>query len=450
VHSAFDLRDYLSAAAAKETLKFPIEAFPAPIRRIIEATRDSLLYPVDFMGSAILVAISVAVGNTLKVQVKRGWQEGCTLFMALVGRPGTSKSHPLSFALAPFFKRDQALYKEYREELQEYKRELALHKKVKDGSPPPEKPVIRKSLVQDSTPEALLEIHQHNPRGLGLYMDELMGFLNNFNRYSQGSEQETWLTIWSGKPLIQDRKSGEPVNIPSPSVSVVGTIQNGLLGQLAQGNRSVNGFMDRILFAFPPNLVKDYWSETEIDPMVAEEWEKYIANLFEIPLEEREDGSLEPRVVQFSPGAHALLSEWQVYNTDLVNNAPTESLAGLYVKLETYCIRLSLNLQAAMWATGEDDLKYVGEQAVQGAIMLIEYYRRTGTIVNDIVNSYSPLENLREDRRVFYESLPVEFSTKEAQTMAAEQGIPRRTLFEFLKDKTLFRHEKHSSYRKLI
>ncbi|AKQ47595.1 hypothetical protein TH63_09350 [Rufibacter radiotolerans] len=444
------MREYLSATSSQETLEFPLLAFPAPIRRIIEATRDSLLYPVDFMGSAILVAISVAVGNALKVQVKRAWQEGCTLFMALVGRPGTAKSHPLSFALAPFFKRDRALYQEYREEMEEYKAALALHKKIKDGSPPPEKPVIRKSLVQDSTPEALLEIHQRNPRGLGLYMDELMGFLNNFNRYSQGSEQETWLTVWSGKPLIQDRKSGEPLNIMDPSVSVVGTIQNGLLGQLAQGNRSVNGFMDRILFAFPPNLVKEYWSQTEIDPMVAVDWERYIGNLFDISLEVREDGSLEPRVVQFSPGARALLSEWQVHNTDLINNAPTESLGGLYVKLETYCIRLSLVLQAAMWATGEWDRDAVSEEAVQGSIMLTEYYRRTGTMVNDTINSYSPLENLREDRRAFYESLPVEFSTKEAKAIASGQGIAHRTLHEILKDKTLFMHLRHGKYQKLI
>ncbi|MFB9862473.1 DUF3987 domain-containing protein [Rufibacter immobilis] len=307
MESKTGLFDFLPSPDGSGALRFPTHAFPATIRRIIEATRDCLLYPEDFTGSAVLFAIALSVGNTLRAQVMRGWHEGCSLFLALVGRPGTAKSHPLTFALEPVFKRDRVLYSKYRERLRLYKEELARHKKSKDGSPPPEKPVISKSLVQDSTPEALLEVHRHNPRGLGLYMDELMGFLNNFNRYSQGSEQETWLTVWSGKPLIQDRKSGEPLNIPCPSVSVAGTIQNGLLAQLAGGNRGRNGFVDRFLFAFPRDLVKMPWSETEIDPSVARDWERILDNLFEIPLEETEDGTPVPKVIPFTPEAQGLL-----------------------------------------------------------------------------------------------------------------------------------------------
>ncbi|GGK64052.1 DUF3987 domain-containing protein [Rufibacter glacialis] len=450
MHSSFNLQQFLSATAVKAHVEFPVEAFPAPLQKIIKDLWDYLLYPVDFTGSSLLMAMGVAVGNALKVQVKKGWLESTLLYMALVGRPGTAKSHPLSFALSPLHKRDRGLYLTHREEMKEYKRELAQHKKDKGGMPPPDKPIVSKSVIQDSTPEALLEVLQNNPRGLVLYMDELMGYLNNFNRYSQGSEQEMWLTIWSQKHLIQDRKSGEPINIPSPFVAVVGTIQDGMLESMAKGGRSVNGFLDRFLFAKPKNLEKAYWSQVEIDSSVEEEWEKYMDNLFEIPMELNEEGSPSPKVLLYSPAGHALLSEWQRYNTDLVNSAPTDSLAGMYVKMETQCIRLSLVLQAAIWATCEGDLDRVGTQAVQGAIMLTEYFRRTGTEVNDIITNYSPLDSLPEDRRRYYESLPNEFSKAEALNLALDHGIKPRTLADFLNKATLFRNTGHGKYIKLI
>ena len=67
---------------------------------------------------------------------------------------------------------------------------------------------------------------------------------------------EFWLSVWSGKPINIDRKTGEPVFIPLPFISVCGTIQNGILNELAKDSRTQNGFIDRILFVMPDNLEK--------------------------------------------------------------------------------------------------------------------------------------------------------------------------------------------------
>lgn len=82
--------------------EFPIEVFPIRIQRIISSLHDCQGYPVDYVAAAILAAIAVGIGNSHLVQVKRNWLESPILYMALIGRPGANKSHPLSFAFQPF------------------------------------------------------------------------------------------------------------------------------------------------------------------------------------------------------------------------------------------------------------------------------------------------------------------------------------------------------------
>ncbi len=218
------------ADAAEQDLKndFPLFVFPASMQQIINATHQNLNFPVDFTGAAMLYAASVAIGNTFKVEVKRGFRENAVLYLAIVARAGTNKSHPLSFAMQPLIDYDNEGFAQYQQQKYNYDRAIAIYRKERDkqGDEEPVKPVWQKTLVSDFTPEALAEVHRFNKRGLGVYIDELAGWFKNFNRYSQGSEMEFWLTTWSSKPINIDRKTGEPIFIPNPFISVAGTIQN--------------------------------------------------------------------------------------------------------------------------------------------------------------------------------------------------------------------------------
>ena len=87
-------------AEAKQNL-FPVEVFPKAIQEIITGTNESLSFPIDFIGASLLYAVSVSIGNSYSVEIKKGWQENAVLYMCIVGRAGTNKSHPVSFALQP-------------------------------------------------------------------------------------------------------------------------------------------------------------------------------------------------------------------------------------------------------------------------------------------------------------------------------------------------------------
>ena len=304
---------------------FPVSILPTRIQRIISSLHDCQGYPVDYVAAAILAAIAVGIGNSHLVQVKRNWLESPILYMALIGRPGANKSHPLSFAFQPFIEHDYCQNQEYQKLYAEYERTMSMSKKerMEAGLDEfPQAPVRRRFLVSDITPEGLSLIHAQNPRGLCLWSDELSAWFKNFNRYNNGSEEQFWLSVFNAKPTISDRKSTQSsIFIRRPYISVIGTIQKKILGELVKGERSSNGFIDRILFVMPESVLKSRWNDRE---------------------------------------------------------TPEE--------LEIYIIRFCLIIQLARWTCGECDKHTIDLESVNRAILLAEYFRTTAVKVQTTVS----------------------------------------------------------------
>lgn len=113
--------------------EFPVSIFPNRIQRIIREVHECHSYPTDYIAASILTAIAVGIGNTHLVQIKQGWQESPILYMALIGRPGANKSHPLSFAMKPFLDFDYQQNQEYEKAYAEYERQMAMSRKERTG-----------------------------------------------------------------------------------------------------------------------------------------------------------------------------------------------------------------------------------------------------------------------------------------------------------------------------
>jgi hypothetical protein len=431
---------------------FPFEVFPLAIQQIITETNESLSFPIDFIGASLLYAVSVAVGNTHKIEVKKGWLESPVLYLAIVARAGTNKSHPLSFALQPIVEQDKITFRRYEQQRQEFEQVSNLTKKEREqqGFEEPIKPVWQKFLLSDFTPEALTEVHKYNKRGIGVYVDELAGWFKNFNRYSKGSEMEFWLSAWSGKPINIDRKTGEPVFIPLPFISVCGTIQNGILNELAKESRTQNGFIDRILFVIPENIKKEYWSETDLNPVITDNWSSIVSNLLNLSINNDDTLNPIPEILKFSPEAKNILFQWQRENTDQSNNPKNEAISGIYSKLEMYAVRLSLILEMLMFACGESDKKQISVKSITGALKLVEYFKNSAIKVNSIISNASPLDRFPLDKQRLYELLPDHFTTETGLLIANGFGFPERTFKRFLNEKELFTNVSRGEYQKRI
>lgn len=446
-----ELKKTVEAEQKAKQNPFPVEVFPKPIQEIITATNESLNFPIDFIGASILYAVSVSIGNTHRVEIMKGWEENAVLYLSIVGRAGTNKSHPISFALKPIEHRDNLKFRKYQSEKLEYDTISALTKKEREqqGYSEPVKPVWEQHLVTDFTPEALAEVHKFNKRGIGVYADELASWFKNFNRYNKGSEEQFWLSVWSGKPIRINRKTSEPIYIPLPFISVIGTIQPGVLNELAD-NRTENGFLDRLLFVVPDNLKKEYWSETELDPSIVDNWKTIISNLLDVSITQDETNNPQPEILRFIPEAKQLLFEWQRELTDQSNKPENEAISGINAKIEMYAVRLALILQMVRYACNEGDKQAIGIEAVQGALKLVEYFKKTAIKVHSIVSNASPLDKLPADKRDFYAALPDVFSTSESVDIAETFGISERTCKRFLNKKELFQKVSQGTYEKLF
>jgi hypothetical protein len=432
--------------------RFPVEVFPLTIQQVITATNENLNFPIDFVGASLLYAVSVAVGNTHSVEVKKGFQQSAVLYLAIVARAGTTKSHPLSFALQPIVEQDKKTYRQYEQQKQQYEQAVSLTKKEREQQviDEPIKPVWQKFLLSDFTPEALAEVHKFNKRGIGVYVDELAGWFKNFNRYSKGSEMEFWLSQWSGKPINIDRKTGEPVSIPLPFISVAGTMQKGILNELAKDGRTQNGFIDRILFVIPDNIKKECWSETDLPPVVFENWGIVISNLLSISVTNDDTLNPSPEVLKFTPEAKKVLFEWQKANTHQCNEAESEAISGIFSKMDMYVLRLALILEMMRYACGESDKKAVSIEAVLGAVKLVEYFKRSAVKVNSILSNASPLDKYPADKQALYNALPDNFTTETGLQIAKGLAVAERTFKYFLNERELFTNVKRGEYQKNI
>jgi len=422
---AIDLSSRLSGS------QFPVSIFPAKIQRIIKEVHECHSYPTDYISAAILTALAVGIGNTHLAQLKQGWLESPILYMALIGRPGANKL--------------------FEEQYRKFEEQMCMSRKERienGGDGFPQEPVRKRFLVSDVTPEGLSYIHAQNKRGLCLWTDELSAWFKNFNRYNNGSEEQFWLSVFSAKTTISDRRSSKSsIFIKRPYISVIGTIQKKILSELAKGERSSNGFIDRILFVMPNLQQKARWSDRELPDDIEQDWQAIIRHLINMECPMNEQLEIEPHVLAFTDEAKARLYEWQHQFSEQCDQETNDTIVSIYCKLEIYVIRFSLIIQLARWTCGECGKEAIDLLSVERAIRLTEYFKESAISVQNILN-----ENmLTAQQQAIVNQLPATFTTAQAHEVAKENDMKSRTLERFLNDNIgiLFRKEKHGEYSKI-
>ena len=444
------IHEALSINLKIQGAEFPVEVFPSTIQNIIYELYDCQSFPIDYTATAFLTAIAAGIGNTHLAQLKQGWLESAILFVALVGRPGANKSHPLSFAMKPFIQYDYQRNIEFCKLYAKYEEEISMTKKERIDAGIldfPKEPSRKRLLVSDITPEGLTLIHSQNKKGLCLWSDELSAWFKNFNRYNNGSEEQFWLSVFSAKPIISDRKNAKnTVFITRPFIPVIGTIQKKILSDLAKGDRSNNGFIDRILFVLPPHQNKARWNDKELNENIEIQWHYLMNRLIEIECAIDKNHEIQPVIVPFSKDAKKLLYEWQNNHAKLCDYENNETLLGIYCKLEIYIIRFCLIIQIARWLCGECGKEVIDLESVRRAILLSEYFKCNAIKVQNLMNETT----LTTQQLSILSNLPELFTTSQGVEIAIENGMKERAFKDFLSKNigSLFYKDSHGEYRK--
>ena len=216
---------------------------------------------------------------------------------------------------------------------------------------------------------------------------------------------------------------------------------------MAKGERSSNGFIDRILFVMPNLQQKARWNDKELPENIEQEWNAIIEKLILQECSLNEFGEIEPHVLPFSDEAKRRLYEWQHHFSELCDRETNDTIVSIYCKLEIYIIRFCLIIQLARWICGECDKTHIDLLTVERAIKLTEYFKESALSVQNILNENA----LTSQQQTIVNLLPPSFTTAQAIELAEQNGMKERTFQRFLNDNigTLFRKEKHGEYSKI-
>ena len=421
-----------SSTPEYESIPFPSEVFPEHIRQIINRTRTCLNFPLDYICPALIFASSIALGNAIAVEIKKGWKEKAIFYMAIVGEPGTNKSSCLEFAIEPLRKID-------RDNLKTYKKKLKQYEATKnDPDKNIEQPVYGQIVLSDITVEGFLKQHLNTPRGLAIYADELMGFVKSFSRYRSGNDEEIWTQLFTGVPIIVNRLHSDSFSVSNPFVGIIGGVQPGLLRKFADG-KTDSGFIYRWLFAYPDKRTFSRFQDDEIDDHTMNQWETIIDTIRRI----RYNGKT--TFIRLSPEAYDLYKQWYNTGRETMEHAST-SFIGITTKMERYCARFALILEVLRYTCGQSDLTSISAQSMKDAFKLTYYFIAGAQKALKKLHS-DPLGALTEKQRSIYLDLPATFTTREGLTTALLHSMSERTFKDWIKT-PLFRKLDYGTYEK--
>ena len=447
--SANDLRDIPNILSLKDAADnpFPVDIFPSPFRELIIETNKSLNFPVDYTGTAILTAISTAIGKSAKVRVKNGWFEFPTIYAALVGNPGAAKSHPIELCFKAMREMDRAAAKEAEILFQAYDSYMELSKAEKKKVDKPEKPVIIKTVLDNFTPEILHQRLADNNRGCAVVTDELATFLDLMNNYSKGDQSSIYLSFWSNKPTSIDRVSKPiPLFIPHPFLNILGSLQPRVFHRLFPPNKSDSGFLQRFLFAYVHNAMKQPISDNEIETEVIDNYNEWLRNYIrDNPAGINPDNNNpQVKLYYWAPDAKDFFYKWQHNNTEQVN-LYHESLFGEMInKFDVHFIRLALIMQIM----DDYSTNQISLSAVQAAASLCDYFIANAQHVINLIERPVSLDVLPLDKQKFYDLLPAHFTTAEALEIGFSCELKETSINTFLSRTDLFNRTSHGKYSK--
>jgi hypothetical protein len=226
-----------------ELPNFPLDTLPEKCRDWVERAAHGAGATVAHVAVPMLGIIASLIGTTRRVMAVRSWTEPMTLWTAIVGFSGTSKTPGINATkralaqvehnLMPEIAEQQrihesrveaarvarALWKKEIEKLaeenvvsiEEYRNRRASEPVMPAEAVEPGPFVAPRLYVSSVTIERLAVLLQARPQGMLLLSDELSALFLNMSRYSGGQDNEFWLEAWNGDSYTVERM-GRPPN----------------------------------------------------------------------------------------------------------------------------------------------------------------------------------------------------------------------------------------------
>jgi len=431
-----------SVEVINKDIDFPLDVFPESIQKYISECNRTLNSSIDYMACSMLWVTSIVIGNSLIVEVKKGWQETANIWLALIGKAGIGKTPSINNITFPLSKMNSKEIKKFIKDIGKYEGYKELDKFEQDLTEKIDKPKKTQFIVNDITLEALVELHSENKNGVGVLKDELAGWFKDMNKYRQGSDLEHWLSSWSGKEINMNRKTSKSSFVERAFIPVMGGIQPTIMDEFYTDQNKDSGFIDRMLFSFP-ELEVELYNEGEMKQEFLDWWNEYLITFYEEiqRLIEYEDEEIKPIISYFSEDAKL---EWVRIFNDLTNRQNSdfenEYMKSMLPKQKSYIPRFALLINSMHSFDNKEEyhLNEISKDSVLAAEKLSEYFvlmskkiksNSTETKgIKDVIKSNSDKSQYKQFVAV-YESNKDINKTKLADVL----NVSRKTLYNYIK-----------------
>lgn len=387
---------------------FPTEVLPFPLREFVQEGARAIGCDEAFVALPVLPVVASCIGNTRRIELKRGWQEPPVIWTGVVSESGTQKSPAFDLSLDRLRRIEQRRLKVFEAELSTYELEKVRHdaelfqwKRDPKGSPPsaPTRPVPKRLICDNITVEAMADRLKHAPRGLLMANEELSAWFGSFNQYKrgQGNDVAQWLQMHRASSITVDRKTTgpAPIAIRRGAVCMAGGIQPGVLARALTSEHFASGLAARLLVSLPPRRVR-VWSEFEVGDALIDRFDGLLANLLELEFAPGDD--LEPVLLRLSGSGK---SEWIAFFNQLGKEQALYygDRAAAWSKLEGYAARFALVLHLVRQVTGDETLETPDEidgASVRAGVRLSRWFGHEAERVYEVVNE----TDVERDRRL--------------------------------------------------
>jgi hypothetical protein len=312
----------------------PVEAFgeellPESFRPLVLDVAERMQVPCDLPAIVAVLCLAGAVNRRARILPKvhdTSWLVVPNLWGGLIASPGFLKSPVIQTVISLLVRIQSEWRREYQRNFEYYTREKEAHevqlavwksklKSTKEDQPEPprptepEKPVLRRLVVNDATFEALHQTMSENPAGILLIRDELTGWWSMLDRQGREGERAFCLQSWNGDTShTVDRIGRGSVYVEACCMSMLGGIQPGrlrsyLVDALKDGP-SNDGLIQRFQLLIWPDTAPA-WEYVDRPPDVAAE--DRVRRVFEVL------AKLDPEPPQeyhFAPDAQELFIAW--------------------------------------------------------------------------------------------------------------------------------------------
>ena len=88
------------------SVNFPTDIFPEQIQELIKNAKNTVGFNSDYLSAGMLSICATALGNSITL-FNGSYSSQPILWLAIIGRQGIGKTHPLNFAKSPMEKKDK-------------------------------------------------------------------------------------------------------------------------------------------------------------------------------------------------------------------------------------------------------------------------------------------------------------------------------------------------------